>query len=67
MNIRTQTDGHDTLVAAMTSADFYPHKPTEIIHKQTHISDVFLAGDLVYKVKKPVNMGFLDFSTLEKR
>jgi uncharacterized protein len=58
---------HHTLVAAMTSADFYPHKPTEILHKQTHISDVFLAGDLVYKVKKPVNLGFLDFSTLEKR
>lgn len=58
---------HGTLVAAMTSADFYPHKPAEIIHKQTHISDVFLAGDRVYKVKKPVNLGFLDFSTLEKR
>ncbi|MEW6027674.1 MAG: AAA family ATPase, partial [Planctomycetota bacterium] len=34
---------------------------------QTHISWVFLAGDLVYKVKKPVDYGFLDFSTLEKR
>ncbi|MEX1301070.1 MAG: AAA family ATPase [Desulfotignum sp.] len=58
---------HQALITAMTSADFYPHKPTGIIHKQTHISDVFLAGDLVYKVKKPVNRGFLDFSTLEKR
>ncbi|MFO7886321.1 MAG: AAA family ATPase [Desulfobacteraceae bacterium] len=67
MDTRTKADDHDTLVAAMASADFYSHKPTEIIHKQTHISDVFLAGDLVYKVKKPVNMGFLDFSTLEKR
>ncbi|WP_339135393.1 MAG: hypothetical protein WGN25_17810 [Candidatus Electrothrix sp. GW3-4] len=34
---------------------------------QTHISLVLLAGDLVYKFKKPVNFGFLDFSTLEKR
>ncbi|MFX0062573.1 MAG: phosphotransferase [Candidatus Hermodarchaeota archaeon] len=34
---------------------------------QTHISFVFLAGDYVYKVKKPVNFGFLDFTTLEKR
>ncbi|MEE4363588.1 MAG: AAA family ATPase [Desulfotignum sp.] len=67
MDNRKQTDDHGTLVAAMASADFYPHKPTEIIHKQTHISDVFIAGDLVYKVKKPVNMGFLDFSTREKR
>ena len=34
---------------------------------QTHISWVVLAGDTVYKFKKPVNFGFLDFSTLEKR
>lgn len=35
--------------------------------EETHASLVFLAGDLVYKVKKPVDFGFLDFSTLEKR
>ncbi|QJW98834.1 bifunctional aminoglycoside phosphotransferase/ATP-binding protein [Frigoriglobus tundricola] len=34
---------------------------------QTHISVVVLTGDLVYKLKKPVNLGFLDFSTLERR
>lgn len=34
---------------------------------QTHISYVILAGDFVYKFKKPVNFGFLDFSDLEKR
>ncbi|RWX43450.1 hypothetical protein H206_01578 [Candidatus Electrothrix aarhusensis] len=34
---------------------------------QTHISFVLLAGEFVYKFKKPVNFGFLDFSTLEKR
>jgi aminoglycoside phosphotransferase family enzyme len=34
---------------------------------QTHISYVFLAGDFVYKLKKPVDLGFLDFTTLEKR
>jgi uncharacterized protein len=67
MHTDLKKNEHATLVNAMTSADFYPHKPTEIIHKQTHISDVFLAGDLVYKVKKPVSLGFLDFSTLEKR
>lgn len=37
----------------------------EVIH--THISVVFLAGDFVYKIKKAVDLGFLDFSTLEKR
>jgi aminoglycoside phosphotransferase family enzyme len=34
---------------------------------QTHISFVFLTGDYVYKVKKPVDFGFLDFTTLENR
>ncbi len=34
---------------------------------QTHISDIFIAPPYVYKVKKPVDLGFLDFSTLEKR
>jgi aminoglycoside phosphotransferase family enzyme/predicted kinase len=45
----------------------YPH-PTRGIHLvETHISWVFLTGDYVYKVKKPCNLGFLDFSTLERR
>ena len=34
---------------------------------QTHVSYVLLTGDYVYKLKKPVNFGFLDYSTLEKR
>ncbi len=34
---------------------------------QTHISYVLLAGDYVYKIKKPVDFGFLDYSTLAKR
>jgi aminoglycoside phosphotransferase family enzyme len=34
---------------------------------QTHISSVLVTEDFVYKIKKPVNFGFLDFSTLEKR
>ncbi|MEO0767999.1 MAG: phosphotransferase, partial [Cyanobacteria bacterium J06649_4] len=34
---------------------------------QTHVSYVFLTGEYVYKLKKPVNFGFLDYSTLEKR
>ena len=45
----------------------YPHRPEKIELRQTHISWVFLAGDLVYKVKKPVDFGFLDFTTLDKR
>ena len=34
---------------------------------ETHISWVILAGEYAYKLRKPVNFGFLDFSTLEKR
>jgi len=42
--------------------------PTDTVKLvQTHISLVFVADRFVYKVKKPVNFGFLDFSTLDKR
>ena len=34
---------------------------------QTHISKVFLTGEYAYKICKPVNFGFLDYSTFEKR
>ncbi len=58
---------HPNLVEAMSKPDFYPHRPQEVELVQTHISFVFIAGDLVYKVKKAVDFGFLDFTTLEKR
>jgi len=45
----------------------YDHEVDRVEHSQTHVSHLFFAGDYVYKVKKPVNMGFLDFSTLDKR
>jgi uncharacterized protein len=57
----------DGLVAAMLQPGFYPRPTSEIVHKETHISHVFLAGDLVYKIKKPVRYSFLDFSTLARR
>lgn len=44
-----------------------PDRTERVSLIQTHISLVFVADDFVYKVKKPVNFGFLDFSTLEKR
>jgi aminoglycoside phosphotransferase family enzyme len=55
------------LVQALTNPRAYPHNPKTIELVQTQISFVFLAGDYVYKVKKPVDFGFLDFTTLEKR
>lgn len=51
----------------MMRPEFYPKPPAEVTHKETHISHIFLAGDLVYKIKKPVRFSFLDFSSLRKR
>ena len=45
----------------------YPEISKNITLTQTHISSVFIGDEYVYKIKKPVNFGFLDFSTLEKR
>jgi aminoglycoside phosphotransferase family enzyme len=45
----------------------YPEIPKKVELLQTHISFIFITDDFVYKIKKPVNFGFLDFSTLDKR
>ena len=45
----------------------YPEMPEKVTLAQTHISNVFIGDEFVYKIKKPVNFVFLDFSTLEKR
>ncbi len=54
-------------VQALLDPTIFRHPATDPSLVQTHISYVILAGDYVYKFKKPVNFGFLDFSTLEKR
>lgn len=58
---------HDPLLADLLHLWAYPHPVTQVEHIQTHISHVFLAGDYAYKIKKPVDLGFLDFTTLDKR
>ncbi|MEE8345948.1 MAG: phosphotransferase, partial [Dehalococcoidia bacterium] len=55
------------VVRALLDPTAYPHPVDRVELIQTHISYVFMAGDHVYKVKKPVDFGFLDFSTLAKR
>ena len=55
------------VVDALLTPEAYLQDPEKIELIQTHISFVFLTKDYVYKVKKAVNFGFLDFSTLEKR
>ena len=55
------------LIRGLLDPGAYPHSPSGVEVVQTPISLVFLVGDLAYKVKKPVNRGFLDFSSLKKR
>jgi aminoglycoside phosphotransferase family enzyme/predicted kinase len=57
----------EELIASLSKPAAYPYACAEVEVRQTHISVVFLAGDCVYKLKKPVKLGFLDFSTLEAR
>ena len=58
---------HSALVEAMMDPHFYPHPVESVEFIQTHISSLFLTGDYVYKLKKPVDFGFLDFSSVELR
>src|SRR5713101_6685887 len=55
------------LIEALSDPRAYTHAPEQVSVCQTHISAVFLAGPFAYKIKKPVNLGFVDFSTLKKR
>ena len=55
------------IVAAMMRPEIYPDHPRSVDVRQTHVSYVFLAGDYVYKIKKPVRFPFLDASTLARR
>ena len=55
------------LINALLNPDVYNHKVDTIELIETHISWVILTGHFAYKIKKPVNFGFLDFSTLERR
>lgn len=52
---------------ALQQADAFPHPVRQIQLIETHISYVLLTGDFAYKIKKSLNLGFLDFSTLDKR
>jgi aminoglycoside phosphotransferase family enzyme/predicted kinase len=55
------------LIESLSIPAAYPQPVEKVEVRQTHISVVFLAGEHVYKLKKPVKLDFLDFSTLEKR
>ncbi len=55
------------LVQALLEPKAYPEKAGRIELMQTQMSFVFLTDEFVYKVKKPVDLGYLDYTTLEKR
>ena len=59
-------DAAATLIESLTTAAF-PHAVTSIDVHETHISWVVLTGPFAYKIKKPVNLGFVDFTSLSRR
>jgi len=56
-----------SLIAALQNPALFPHPVDGFQVIETHISWVLLTGPYVYKLKKPVNFGFLDFTTLQAR
>jgi aminoglycoside phosphotransferase family enzyme/predicted kinase len=56
-----------SLVSRLARPDAFPHAVARLEILETHISWVILTGTYAYKIKKPLDLGFLDFSTLELR
>jgi len=54
-------------IKALLDPGAYPHRPLKVELVQTQMSLLLLTGDYAYKVKKPVDLGYLDYTTLEKR
>jgi aminoglycoside phosphotransferase family enzyme len=52
---------------ALLDPGSYPERPESVELRETHISWVFLAGDTVYKVKKPIRLPFVDYAALARR
>ena len=63
----TRPVDRNALIAALCDPHTYPHDADGVELIETHISLVFLAGRWAYKLKKPVDLGFLDFSSLARR
>jgi hypothetical protein len=64
-------DTYPRLIAGLLQPQAYPQRAgataAPVDHIETHISHVFLSGDHAYKLKKVIDLGFLDYSTLERR
>jgi aminoglycoside phosphotransferase family enzyme/predicted kinase len=63
---RVEEFSQPELLAAMSSSAAYPGHPPVVVH-ETHASWVFVAGARTYKIKKPLALGFLDYSSLARR
>lgn len=62
-----QAMNQNKIIDAFLNPEFYDHSVDHIELIETHISWVFLTGRFAYKIKKPVDFGFLDFTHLEQR
>ena len=58
---------YEQFLKQLKNPETYDKKSLSIKHIQTHISHVILTGEYAYKIKKPVDFGFLDFTTIDKR
>jgi uncharacterized protein len=64
---KSSSISQEKIIAFLCDPRSYPHQPRRIHFVQTHASYVFLGSPYVFKVKKKVNFGFLDFSSLKSR
>ena len=60
-------DDYERLISKLLAPERFPHPVDRVERIDTHISTVLLAGDYAYKIKKPLDLGFLDFSRLADR
>ena len=67
LKVPDMNDNDRQFISSLLHPEVYEHAVDKIELVETHISWVILTGPFAYKIKKPVNLGFLDFSTLEKR
>lgn len=68
MDNKTEPSGLNAeLLHFLKRPDSYPHESDSVQHIQTHISHVFIVSPYVYKLKKEVDFGFVDYSSLKKR
>lgn len=67
MSMPESSDNLPELIRKLHDPACYDHPAGPVQLVETHISHVLLSGDFAYKIKKPLNLGFLDFSTLDLR